>query len=302
MNRAFAGTLAAAALLHAGLIVLASRLPAFTATVAPKHPEEVSIELLEPPPQAVPEPRAAPAATAVAPAEPGQKVASYVAPRRAPSVVVAPPGASAELPAAPAPGQLPAPGGTGQGTAPHRPVNLGLGGDIYWMMRNDHPKLPDRVQPRRHGPRTAGALAEGLEARDRAHGHFRGGVVAAAAQKVANTLGPQQGHATFVVETDAKGHVLSVRMVGASADLRLWHKVAAGLRAELSRRAALRVPPGADGLRVCVLVEARVQLPSGSSPGGSVHFKGAGLGFDVADIGATPRRVVYARITSEVVL
>ncbi len=302
MNRAFAGTLAAAALLHGGLILAASRLPAF-ALAPPGHaPQEVSIELLAPP-RAAPEPAPTTARTSSAPAEPAQKVASYVAPRAAPRTGLAPPGASAELPASPGPGELPAPGGTAPGPAPapHHPVNLGLGGDIYWMMHKQHPKLPVRA-PRRRAPRTAGALAEGLEARDRARGHFRGGEVADAARDVANRVGPQQGHATFVVETGPHGHVRTVRMVGASADLELWNKVAQGLRAALLRHAALRVPPGARGLRVSVLVQARVQLPSGSSPGGSVHFKGAGLGFDVADIGATPKRVVYARITSEVVL
>jgi len=303
VNRAFAGTLAAAALLHGGLLLAASQLPAFSLAAPGQHaPQEVSIELLAPP-RAAPEPAAAPARTSTAPAEPAQKVASYVAPRAAPRIGLAPPGAGAELPVAPGPGDLPTPGGSAAGPspAPQHPVNLGLGGDIYWMMHKQHPTLPDRA-PRRTGPRTAGALAEGLEARDRARGHYRGGEVAVAVRDVANRVGPQQGHATFVVETGPHGHVRTVRMVGASADLELWNKVAQGLRAALLRRAALRVPPGARGLRVSVLVQARVQLPSGAAPGGSVHFKGAGLGFDVADIGATPKRVVYARITSEVVL
>lgn len=301
MNRAFAGTLAAAALLHAGLILAASRLPAFELASPGHAQQEVSIELLAPP-RAAPLPAPTVAHTTAARAEPAQKVASYVAPRAAPRTAITPPQASAGLPEAPGPGELPAPATGEPGPAPQHPVNLGLGGDIYWMMHNRHPKRRDR-RPRRHaGPRTAGALAEGLEARDRAHGHFRGGVVASAARDVANRVGPQRGHATFVVETGPHGHVRTVRLVGASASLELWNKVARGLRAALEHRAALRVPPGARGLRVSVLVQARVQMPSGASPGGSVRFKGAGLGFDVSDIGATPKRVVYARITSEAVL
>lgn len=300
MNRALAGTLVAAAALHVGLLVAASRLPALVLASAP-HEGEVSVELLEPSPRLAPAPQAK--QPDVSAPSGRQKVASYVPPRGAAHAApLTGAESSTALPAAPAPGELPSPGSAKPAPAPRRPVNLGLGGDIYWMMKDQHVRRPERSRPRRSGPRTAGGLAEGLEARDRAKGLGRGGPVANAAREVANRVGPQQGHATFVVETDPHGRVRSVQLVGVSADLELWNKVARGLRAALERRAALRVPPGAHGLRVGVLVEARVQLPSGASPGGSVHFKGAGLGFDVADIGATPKRVVYARITSEVVL
>jgi hypothetical protein len=176
-------------------------------------------------------------------------------------------------------------------------VNLGLGGDIAWMYRG---AVPDRRPKKRR--QSVGALNEGLEARDRAHGLARGGVVASAAHTAALSQGPTRGHATFVVEADAGGRVRSVRTAGVNGDRALWERVARALMAALGAK-RLRVPPGARGLRVTVLVESKVQAPSGRDASkGNVQLQGAGVQFDVADIGAVARRLISSRIVGEEVL
>lgn len=172
-----------------------------------------------------------------------------------------------------------------------RPVDLGLG----WLWAR--PGLPDRPKADwRTGADAAGGLGSGLEARDRARGLARGGVVATLAQSAAIGLGPSEGEATFSVLTDRDGKVTGVSLVEARGGA--WDGTLGELRRSLARK-RLRVPPGANGLAVQVLVRARVQLPSGARPGETIRARGAGAEFDVADLGARPGRVVSARVTNE---
>ena len=175
-----------------------------------------------------------------------------------------------------------------------RPVDLGLG--RIWL----RPGLPDRRKKPEwsSGAQSAGGLGQALEARDQERGLGRGGVVATLARSAALGAGPQEGEATFLVMADRDGRVTSVSL---SEDRGGWSAVTRALERSLAGK-RLRVPPGANGLSVAVRVQAKVQLPSGSSPKRPVRGAGAGAEFDVADIGATPTRVVSARVTSERVL
>ncbi|MBK7582828.1 MAG: hypothetical protein IPI67_21870 [Myxococcales bacterium] len=177
-----------------------------------------------------------------------------------------------------------------------RPLELGLGG--LWM----RPALPDRprTQGWKSGAETAGGLGAELEARDRERGLARGGLIATHARSAAISLGPAEGTATFVVDTDADGKVQAVTLSEARGGAS-WTRVRAALTRALATR-RLRVPRGARGLRVSIRVEAKVQLPSGSRPGDSVRAKGPGAEFDVADIGARASRVVSARVLNETLL
>lgn len=148
---------------------------------------------------------------------------------------------------------------------------------------------------------SAGGLTAGLDAHDRALGLGRGGPVAVEARRVAITRGPEVGRATLVVQTDASGEVQSITLGAVWPSVPDWQRVIAALHAAL-RAKHLRVPPGARGLRITVRVEARQQLPSGSSPGNGVDFKGAGVGFDLADLSGRVMRVVSARVVGEQVL
>lgn len=175
--------------------------------------------------------------------------------------------------------------------SPERPVDLGLGG--LWARAG----LPDRPKSGwRTGADAAGGLGAGLEARDQERGLARGGVVATLARSAAIGLGPSEGEATFSVLTDRDGKVTSVSLGEARGGA--WEATLGELRRSLARK-RLRVPPGANGLAVQVLVRARLQLPSGSRPGEAIRARGAGAEFDVADLGARPARVVSARVTNE---
>ncbi len=175
-----------------------------------------------------------------------------------------------------------------------RPVDLGLG--KIWLA----PGLPDRRKRAAWstGAQAAGGLGQALEARDQERGLGRGGVVATLARGAAIGAGPQEGEATFLVIADRDGRVTSVSL---TEDRGGWTAVTRALERSLAGK-RLRVPPGANGLSVAVRVKAKVQLPSGADPRHPVRGSGAGAEFDVADIGATPSRVISARVTSERVL
>ncbi len=140
-------------------------------------------------------------------------------------------------------------------------------------------------------------LKAGLDAKDTEAGTGYGGPVASAAHGAAQgSLAPEAGFATFDVQTDAAGTITGVKLVDFNADKAGWEYVASGMRKTLSTQ-KLRVPTGANGVYVRVRVEASMKLPSGAKKG--VQVQGLGFGFDVADIGQQPKRVVSARVLSE---
>jgi len=283
LGRSLFGALA----LHAG-VALASRWAAGPerAPLAPPQSYEVSVvEVPEAPaPVATEDARGSGGGTA-----PAVRASRALGP--APRLLTAPAGD----PAAPS-GSAEAPSTAAAVDPPEveRPVDLGLG--RIWL----RPGLPDRRKKPEwsSGAQSAGGLGQALEARDQERGLGRGGVVATLARSAALGAGPQEGEATFLVMADRDGRVTSVSL---SEDRGGWSAVTRALERSLAGK-RLRVPPGANGLSVAVRVQAKVQLPSGSSPKHPVRGAGAGAEFDVADIGATPTRVVSARVTSERVL
>jgi hypothetical protein len=116
-----------------------------------------------------------------------------------------------------------------------------------------------------------------------------------------------RGEALVRVTVGPDGGVTDVEFLrGAASDWAAALKTFRGL----ALRKRVRVPSGARGLRVTFAVKAKVQLPSGAAaPGPSVASPSLdpdGLlphgTFDVADIGASLQRLVYARVVSEEVL
>jgi hypothetical protein len=54
-----------------------------------------------------------------------------------------------------------------------------------------------------------------------------------------------------------------------------------------------------NGLAVLIRIDAKVRLPSGARPDSPIGAAPGGMSFDLADIGARPRRVVSVRILEE---
>lgn len=140
-----------------------------------------------------------------------------------------------------------------------------------------------------------------LDDHDREVGAGVGGPVVTAAHSAASGFkAPETGRATFEVETDGVGAVIAVRVLDVSSDKAGWEAVATTLRTTLGAQ-HLKVPKGAKGVLVRVLVEAIMRLPSGATQKVTVAPKDIGVGgtFDLSDIGAKPSRVVSVRIVEE---
>jgi len=263
----------------------------------------MTVELLvtiEPPPpsEEAPEPRAAPP-EASEPREP-----TRANPRDARLAALAPSRPSEGPPAAPS---EPAPPRSAESTwSPSwtlpQGIDLGLDGGIAWRTALH----PDSVDPggRPGGaPEDPGQMRAALDAHDRELGLGSGGPVVRAVHEVARSLSAiRDGAATLEVTTDASGRVLSVHAFEATSDDALWNEWAKSLAAELEGH-ALPVPRGARGLVITVRVEAAVRSASGAKAGRPVspmaNTEGAGLGFDVTDIGSRARSVVHARVVGE---
>lgn len=142
-------------------------------------------------------------------------------------------------------------------------------------------------------------LKGALDAKDTENGSGFGGPVVSAAHAAA---GPSSvlGWATFDVSTDSFGTVTRVKLVDWGGDEKQWQGVAKDLDAAMGGK-KLKVPTGAGGVSVRVKVSAAMKLPSGASKP-LTPFVGAGsVGgeFDVADIGAKPKRMVAVQIVAE---
>jgi hypothetical protein len=153
-----------------------------------------------------------------------------------------------------------------------------------------------------HGS-TTGGLAEGLAEHDASLGLGSGGPVVSAAHAIpVEALVSIDGAGVFDVETDASGHVVSVRVADVTSDDLEWRKVARALQAQLAST-TLRVPSGARGVAVRMRVEVIARMPSGAVSGHAIRpFAGAnteayaGVTGDLSDIGAHPVRTVHARV------
>ncbi len=179
-----------------------------------------------------------------------------------------------------------------------RAIDIGLGRGLNWAVIGP---APSANVPR---PLSAtGGLQEALDQHDRALGLGFGGPAASAVRSaVSNISAPRAGLALIELVFDGTGKVQSARVLSANDDQAGWARVAADARAALAA-ARIRVPSQSSGLAVTLQVEARMQLPSGASPGDAVNVHPSGLGaagqFDLSDIGARPTRNVSVRIVGE---
>jgi hypothetical protein len=93
------------------------------------------------------------------------------------------------------------------------------------------------------------------------------------------------------VITDATGRAVSVRVLDFSSDERSWNEAARAIGASLRGRTIV-VPRGSRGMSITVHVEVATRTASGALVGRAVaplvNSEGAGVGFDVTDIGSRP--------------
>jgi hypothetical protein len=155
--------------------------------------------------------------------------------------------------------------------------------------------------PRARTASTTGGVVEALAGSDRDLGLGRGGpVVSAARDEAYRAPVPNESNAKIRVVFDREGRVVSADLVEASSGGDAWREVArATARSLASRPLALPANARSNGLEVTVLLVSKVRLPSGAKPGQAVTLTPLGGIFDLADIGAHPRRVMPARILEE---
>jgi hypothetical protein len=141
-------------------------------------------------------------------------------------------------------------------------------------------------------------LRDPLDAHDHALGLWRAGPLTSAAHEAASSPdAPDEGMATYDVESDAQGHVTSVTLVSLGAGASGWSSVGRELLGLLTSK-TLRVPPGAHGVRARLQITAKRTLPAGEhreygSP------SGVGTWGDLSNIAQIRTRVVHAQILNE---
>ncbi len=311
--------LVAAALLHAGIPVVARIVihpdAGSHAASSLLHPMEVVVEipvepLQEAPPPAPIEPR--PPSNEVAPPTPEARVAAATNPRDPGRTAEPPTGPEAVGTAAPtaptgtgrAPDQYDAlPEGNGDGIA-HAP---GIGAPI-WTLPGTIPVAPRAAPapPVATGPAPvdkdiAGIVVRGaMMENDKRLGldlPGAGTVATAVRSVVAGADTPSVGRASFEVRVGPDGRVLSVRVSGASGGTSdVWDRAAKAILAQLAGRSLQMNSNFAKGAIISVNVSSSMALPSGASSG--VTQQGAGIGFDVSDIGAHKSRSVKTSFTT----
>ncbi|WP_437928311.1 hypothetical protein WMF37_03470 [Sorangium sp. So ce291] len=223
-----------------------------------------------------------------------------------------PAGAPREGPAAP-PGPAPSTEYDGPPSAERPPSVAGLDGVPVWQLRG---VLPDRAAapppaptappaPRETSMDRAGEVVrEAMRDRDKALGldlPAAGTIASVVADAVRASETPATARAVFEVQLSGAGLVLGVRALSSTAGATaLWALVAREAAARLAGRALAMTAAFAKGARVYVTVSSSVKMPSGATSGG-IHQQGAGFGFDVADLGARPHRLVQSSFRVEAI-
>jgi hypothetical protein len=137
-------------------------------------------------------------------------------------------------------------------------------------------------------------LNEELKARDKNLGidlPAAGTVASAIGNAVRGSEAPNEGRATFVVRLSPTGQVLDVRLASSSAGNQdVWQRAAQAAAAALRGKSLTMTGAYKAGATVYVDVASAVVLPDGTK--GGVKRQGAGVGFDLSNIGANPTRVV----------
>jgi len=130
--------------------------------------------------------------------------------------------------------------------APQPKIDLGLTGSLGRSLL-----LEGRSKKSAPARRSAGGLAEALDARDAERGLGRAGALASAARFAAGHAAPPFGSAVFEVRADATGRIATVTLLRFGSDADRWQSVSRALRAQLAGH-RLRVPKGARGV-ACLL-------------------------------------------------
>ncbi|WP_437968414.1 hypothetical protein WMF04_03590 [Sorangium sp. So ce260] len=190
------------------------------------------------------------------------------------------------------------------------PGVAGLGSVPVWQLPG---VLPDRAPPppaptapaapREVSMDRAGeVLREAMRDRDKTMGldlPAAGTVASVVADAVRAAETPATARAVFEVQLSGAGAVLGVRALSSTAGAAaLWARVAREAAAQLAGRVLAMTTAFAKGAKVYVTVSSSVKMPSGAKSGG-IHHQGAGFGFDVADIGASPHRLVQSSFRVE---
>jgi hypothetical protein len=286
--------LAAALLVHAALLVplavavkrapseARARMEAMDLAVEIEEPEEAQVQA---------QAQAQVQAQAQAQAPPDSRIASRggagsIPHDTSPSSIPSPASAAPE----------PAASGWSPGWLAPKAVDIGLQVGIAYKP-SDGPPSPSA------SPNTGG-VREGLDARDHALGLGSGGPVVAVAHGVAMSAPMDHGSAVLEVDADANGVVRSVRVLDVTADAEAWREIAEGIAASLRGKPLhISARAGTRGVVVTLRIEIAMRLPSGAAAGnGKTYALGPGsIGgtFDLADIGAKPKKSVHARVLSE---
>jgi hypothetical protein len=298
-------TLAVAALVHLAVFILAGRIPPPSPrALAPVAALDlIAIEVSQVAPTAAPpEPP-----DSVEPTPRAERPASEVplSPATRPRTIEPQPAASAlALPeSGPETGAwtlrvttnptAPAPGSSAAMAA------LGLGGPNPFMGRRETPEDEARAAHEQANRAAGAAMRAAMHDHDVELGLGGGGpVVTALEAAVRDGMGGDEGRAVFVAVADASGAVLRVDVESAS-DEASFRAVADDLLRRMQGQ-HVRVPAGAHGLAMRVHVDSHLAVPSGGGAG--LDPKQAGAHFDIADLGARPRRVIHARVLAEQVL
>ncbi len=176
---------------------------------------------------------------------------------------------------------------------------LGLGGRNQFMGRRETPEEEARAAHEQANAAAGGAMRQALHDRDVSLGLGGGGPVLSALEAaVREGPGADESRAVLVAVADASGLVLRVD-VESSTDDPAFQIIAEDALKRL-RGQRLRMPAGAQGLAMRVTIDSRLAAPSGGSAG--LDARSLGAHFDIADLGAKPRRVVHARVLAEQVL
>ncbi|WP_437677518.1 hypothetical protein [Sorangium sp. So ce131] len=186
----------------------------------------------------------------------------------------------------------------------------GLDGAPVWQMpgvlpsAQAAPPAPTAAPaPRETSMDRAGeVLREAMRDRDKTRGldlPAAGTVASVVADAVRGSETPNKARAVFEVHLSGAGAVLGVRAVSSTAGAAaLWARVAREAAAQLAGRALAMTAGFSKGAKVYVTVNSSVRMPDGSEVSG-IHQQGAGFGFDVANLGARPHRLVHSSFRVE---
>jgi hypothetical protein len=319
-RRPFPSALAAALCAHAFVVIAILVGPRLRSPVSAKEasPQELVFVTEEGPPSAPPAPATEPTPT--------DSPTSALPPRDARTATASPdPAGRASADPAEPPAAAPSPAASSDRWSLPRaapPIDLGVG--TYWKSVALGPaQPPPAAEARPEGPpSTDKLLRDALQARDLELGlGSEGPLISAAHEAASPSLAPDVGSATLEIESDATGKVTTARVVSGAADLPAWNDVAREI-VRLSAAKRLHLPRGARGLRTQLRITAERTLPSGEKAqrtagavpddacvGAGATRKcnaglpmGAGIGFDMSDIGAHASRIVRVQLLGEVAL